>query len=84
MSVSLQIEVPESLFSALRQDQEGFRKELCLTAAVKWYEMGLISQGRAAELAGLSREEFLLSLFRFKISPIQYTIEEIKEELSRE
>jgi hypothetical protein len=30
-----------------------------LAAAVKWLEMGLISQGRAAEIAGLSRSELV-------------------------
>jgi len=36
--------------------------ELRLAAAVKWYEMGLFSQGKAAEVANLSRAAFMAEL----------------------
>jgi len=44
----------------------------------------LISQGKAAEIAGLSRAELLDELFRRKISAIQVTLEELREELARD
>jgi hypothetical protein len=47
-----------------------------LVAAVKWYEMRLISQSRAAEIAGISRREFLDQLARFDVSPFQYDADE--------
>src|SRR6266540_690801 len=40
-----------------------------LAAAVKWYELGMISQSKAAEVAGISRQAFLEALARFKVSP---------------
>jgi predicted HTH domain antitoxin len=46
--------------------------------------MGLISQGKAAELAGLSRADFVYSLARFNFSPFQVTADELAEELERE
>lgn len=81
MSVALKFDMPEGAFSALRKSPEEFTKELRLTAAVKWYEMGMISQEKAAEIAGLTRADFIFSLFRFNVSPFQYTVEEIEEEL---
>jgi predicted HTH domain antitoxin len=45
--------------------------ELRLLAAVKLYELGRLSSGRAAEVAGMSRAEFLLSLGRYKVFPFQ-------------
>jgi hypothetical protein len=33
----------------------------------------MISQSKAAELAGVSRQEFLEALNRFKVSPFQVT-----------
>lgn len=84
MSVSLKLDMPEGAFSALRKDPTEFTKELRLAAAVKWYEMGIISQEKAAEIAGLSRSEFIFSLGKFDVSPFQYTVKEIKEELDRE
>lgn len=83
MSVLLEVEMPEGAFSALKQDHEGLTRELRLAAAAKWYEIGIISQEKAAEIAGLSRAEFIFSLSKYGVSPFQYTVEEIKEELNR-
>lgn len=81
MTIALKFDMPEGAFSALRKDPKEFTKELRLAAAVKWYEMGLISQEKAAEIAGLSRAEFIFSLSRFNVSPFQYTADEIEEGL---
>ena len=48
-----------------------------LAAAVKWYELVTISQGKAAQMAGLSRAEFITALSRFGVSPMQETADEI-------
>ncbi|MBE7443862.1 MAG: UPF0175 family protein [Planctomycetia bacterium] len=84
MSIVLKLDIPEGAFSALRKEPSEFASELRLAAAVKWYEMGIISQEKAAEIAGLTRAEFIFSLGKFSVSPFQYTIEEIKEEISHE
>jgi predicted HTH domain antitoxin len=54
-----------------------FGRELRLAAAVKWYELGRISQGKAAELAGLSRAEFVGQLRRFSVSPFQESLTDV-------
>jgi predicted HTH domain antitoxin len=51
---------------------------------VKWYELKLLSQERAARVADLSRAEFLKALGRFGVSPFQYGADEIVEEAARE
>ena len=84
MSVALRLDMPEDVFSALRKSPDEFTKELRLAAAVKWYEMGIISQEKAAEIAGVTRADFIFSLSRFKVSPFQYSVQEMKEELERE
>ncbi|HSB73829.1 MAG TPA: UPF0175 family protein, partial [Candidatus Methylomirabilis sp.] len=70
-------------FSALRTTPQGFVKEMRLAAAVKWYELGVLSQSKAAEVAGVTRHELLETLTRFKVSPFQTIAEELADELSR-
>ena len=50
-------------------------------AAVHWYAQQQISQGKAAEIAGLCRAEFIDELFKRKIPACQVTIEELMEEI---
>lgn len=78
---TLTIEVPESAFSALRKDPKELSEEMRKSAIVKWYELGWISQGKAAEIVGLSRADFINLLSSYKVSPFQYTEEELTEEL---
>lgn len=78
--VHMTIEMPEGALSSLRKDPVDFVKELRLAAAVKWYELGEVSQGRAAEIAGVSRQEFVAALGRYQVSPFQYTPEEVLDE----
>ena len=81
---TVSIEIPDTAFAALRKAPEQFAQEMRLAAAVKWYELGELSQGKAAEVAGLTRAEFINALARFKVSPLQYTAEELAEELAGE
>ncbi|MCP4397892.1 MAG: UPF0175 family protein [bacterium] len=84
MSVQLIVELPQSVFSALRSSPDEFVQEMRLAAAVKWYEMQKISQSKAAEIAGISRQAFIEALARFQVSPFQVTPEELLQELHRE
>ena len=78
--VKVAFELSEDVFSSVRKDPDGFAEELRLAAAVKWYEMGLVSQSRAAEISGLSRSQFISALGRFEVSVFQYDVAAIIEE----
>ncbi len=79
---TISIELPETVFSALRQAPDEFVQEMRIAAAVKWYELGKISQGKASEIAGLSRAEFIKALSRYQVDFMQYTASELEEEMS--
>lgn len=80
-TVQLTLELPRELFAALRQEPEQFLQEMRLAAAVKWYETQQVSQAKAAEIAGVSRAEFLAALVRFGVTPFQLTIDELIQEV---
>ena len=83
MPKTLTLELPDDAFSALRSSPEEFGRELRLVAAIKWYEMERISQGKAAEIAGLSRSAFIEALSRYGASPIQVSPSALGEEVER-
>ena len=66
--ITLQLEVPDALPGA--PDESG-RRQYLEAAVAKWYELGLVSQSRGAELLGLGREEFLDVLARFDVAVLQ-------------
>jgi predicted HTH domain antitoxin len=72
------LEIPESVLPTEVGDDASFARELRLLAAVKLYELGRLSSGRAAELAGIPRIEFLLSLGRYNVFPLQAELNELE------
>lgn len=79
---TLAVAVPEDLGETLNKGPGDLAQEVRVAASAAWFSEGLISQGKAAELAGLSRAEFLLELSRRRISVIQLHPEELREELA--
>jgi predicted HTH domain antitoxin len=73
------VNVPEKVLLAEKTDEISFAHELLLLAAVKLYEIGHLSSGRAAELAGMSRVEFLLSLGRYKVFPFAAELRDLEK-----
>ena len=50
-----------------------------MLAAVKLYELGRLSSGRAAELAGMARVEFLLHLGRYQVFPLEKALRDLEQ-----
>jgi predicted HTH domain antitoxin len=78
---AIHLEVPEQTLISLKTDPETFARDVMVLAAVKLFELGKLSSGRAAELAGMTRVEFLLALGQYQVSPFQTTAEELRQDV---
>ncbi len=81
---TLEVEVPDETFVSVHRSPEEVATEMKVSIAVHWYEWGVVSQGMAAAIAGMSRSEFVDALGAYGVSACQETVEEIRDVLQRE
>lgn len=77
------LDLPSEVFSALRKSPAEFVREMRAAAAIYWYSHGEVSQGKAAEVAGMTRVEFLDELARRKVDVFVVDEEDLRRELER-
>jgi predicted HTH domain antitoxin len=77
----LSIQYPDDLFAASGKSRETLERELSLDLAVRLFEKGSVSLGKAAQLAGLSKIDFMAELSRSNITVINLDSEEIEAEV---
>jgi predicted HTH domain antitoxin len=82
-SETITLELPARLLAGYPGTRQEFVQNLRLAAAIEWFREGKISQGKGAEIAGVSRWEFLLALGRAQVDLFQGTAEELTEEVQR-
>jgi predicted HTH domain antitoxin len=81
---TLTVALPDGIFEAVRKAPDEIAQEMRVAVAVRWYGQGLVSQGKGAEIAGLTRSQFIDALGAAGVPACQETIEEIRDALSRE
>ena len=55
-----------------------------LMASLKMFELGKVSSGKAAQLAGMTRVEFLETCGRYRVSVFNYPLEEVEREIRKD
>lgn len=73
---TLTIKYTDAVLASLKESPEEFEEEARFLLALKLYELGKISSGRAAQLAGIPRVRFLLKLGEYQVSPFQVSLAE--------
>jgi len=79
MSV-VEFEIPEEARLALKLPSDMLGYKLRMLAAVKLYELGRLSSGTAAGLAGVPRVVFLSKLGNYGVDTFRLSEEELREE----
>jgi predicted HTH domain antitoxin len=82
MTRTLKITYGDELLKALNVSAEEFGREARHALAAKLYEMGRLSSGYAAQLAGMGRVEFLMSLSQIGVATSNLDIDDLREELA--
>ena len=78
---TMTLECAPELAVALGRRQSELEGEVRLASALKLFEMGRISSGLAARLAGMSRVQFLMTCGQYGISIFQQTEDELSADV---
>jgi predicted HTH domain antitoxin len=77
----LTLTIPPDVPMLLKMSDADFAREAKILVAVKLFELGKLTSGKAAELAGMPRVAFLYSLDRYRVPAINLQDEEIEHEI---
>lgn len=75
------VEYPDLLPDAMRMSRSEFEREARMAMAVKLFEMGKLSSGYAAQLAGIERVDFILALSKYGVAYLNYPPEELEQDI---
>ena len=79
--MSIQLEIPEEIIRAIRLPEKRIKRELLVELALALYSQGLLSLGKARELANMSKYEFGLLVGKRDV-PRHYGHEEFEEDIA--
>ena len=76
MTATIELKLPENVTITER--------EIRMIVAARLFDLGELSSGQAAELAGITKREFIESVGRYGVSIFQYSAEELERDLARQ
>lgn len=77
----LSIKYPAGFENIVHLTKAELEQQLRLMAALKMFELGKLAAGRAAELAGISKAEFLEACGRYRVSVFNYPDDLVGQEI---
>jgi predicted HTH domain antitoxin len=76
------LDVPDDSLLSLKLSDEAAAAEIRLAASIKLYELGRLSSGAAARLAGIPRTLFLSKLADYGVDTFRLTEDELERQTS--
>lgn len=73
-------EYPDAWLAAMGTDAEHFARDAKLASAMKLFEVGRFTSGQAAQFAGVSRKDFLLSCHQWGVNSVNWDDAELEAE----
>lgn len=80
---SVRFEIPEEILYTLNESVPEFTLQMRLLTAMQLFKKHKLSLGKAAELAGMDKDQFTIELDRNEIPLIDYDPDELEDELAR-
>ena len=81
MNLTIALEMPEDILLSLPKDPHDVADAIRMAAAVKMYELGRLSSGAAAEMAGIPKPVFMSRLAEYGVNTFDMTADELAEDL---
>ncbi len=79
-TLTLNIPISEELLFVLKKDEQSLQEEARKILAMQFFKERKLSLGKAAELAGIDKNEFVILLGKNQIDIYQYTEKELERE----
>jgi predicted HTH domain antitoxin len=80
---SVNVEIPEEILYALNENAAEFTLQMRLYTALQLFKKHKLSLGKAAKLAGMDKDQFIIELDKNEIPLIDYDPAELEGELAR-
>jgi predicted HTH domain antitoxin len=77
---AIQIEYPESWTASTGSSAERFENDARMALAMKLFEMGRLTSGQGAQLAGISRVAFLFNCPQWNVPAVNWDADELAAE----
>ncbi len=75
MTATVELQLPESVKIT--------DAEIKMIVAAHLFDIGELTSGQAAKLAGITKREFIESVGKYGVSIFQYSAEELREDIER-
>lgn len=82
-TTELRLHVPDDILYMLNETKNDFIKKMRLYAAMELYRLQKLSMGKASELAGMNKIDFMFELGKCEIPAINYDEEDFAEEVNQ-